>query len=70
MAIQVSLRMHAEAGRANFPGLDPAHLPVGHPKAAGDFVIGFLADEFQPSHFVNLRSRRCLLYTSDAADDM
>lgn len=49
--------MLTEASFADLALLDAPHLTVGDPQATGDFVVGFGADEFQPSLFAKLWSR-------------
>jgi hypothetical protein len=53
----VSLGELAEAGFADLALLDAAHLAVGDPQAAGDVMVGFGADEFQPGLLIDLRAR-------------
>ena len=54
--LRVSFGVLTEPYLADLAGLDPANLTVGDAEAAGDFMVGFGADEFQPRRFANRRS--------------
>ena len=56
----IGLRMLTQPGRTDLASSDPSHLPVGNAQPVGHLGGRLVADEFQPSPFINLRSRRDL----------
>ena len=58
--LRVGPGVFTEPHLADPAGLDPASLTVGNAQSAGHFGNRLVADEFQPSPFINLRSWRAL----------
>ena len=44
--LRVGPRVPSEPHLADLSGLDPPYLTVGDAESAGDFMVGFGADEF------------------------
>ena len=57
-SLRIGLGVLTQPGRADPAGPDPAHLTVSNAQSAGHFGGRLVADEFQPSPFINLRSWR------------